>query len=148
MVPTTREFSRRPGEADDPLGEEHDSPCPDWSIVIRTGCCSWCWIHCSSYCRYCTRSRVVGHGEIIPSEERLERAVDYIRRTPAIRDVLLSGGDPLLLSEERLDWLLGQLRAIPHVEFIRMGTKMPAVLPQRINAASCAACCESIIPCG
>ena len=92
---------------------------------------------CSSYCRYCTRSRVVGHGEIVPSEERLEQAFDYIRRTPAIRDVLLSGGDPLFLSDERLDWILTRLRAIPHVEFVRIGTKMPAVLPQRITRELC-----------
>jgi lysine 2,3-aminomutase len=93
--------------------------------------------HCSSYCRYCTRSRVVGQGEIVPSEERLEQALDYIRRHPAIRDVLLSGGDPLFLSDERLDWILGRLRAIPHVEFVRLGTKMPAVLPQRITRELC-----------
>ncbi len=92
---------------------------------------------CSSYCRYCTRSRVVGQGEIVPSEERLEQAFDYIRRTPAIRDVLLSGGDPLFLSDERLDWILTRLRAIPHVEFVRIGTKMPAVLPQRITRELC-----------
>jgi lysine 2,3-aminomutase len=80
---------------------------------------------------------VVGHGEIIPSEKRLEMSLDYIRRNPVIRDVLLSGGDPLALSEERLDWILSRLRAIPHVEFVRLGTKMPAVLPQRITPQLC-----------
>jgi lysine 2,3-aminomutase len=92
---------------------------------------------CATYCRYCTRSRVVGHGELIPSEARLEKALEYIRQTPAIRDVLISGGDPLAMSEERLDWILTRLREIPHVEFVRLGTKMPAVLPQRITPQLC-----------
>jgi lysine 2,3-aminomutase len=88
---------------------------------------------CTTYCRYCTRSRVVGHGELAPSDARLEAMFDYIRKTPAIRDVLISGGDPLALADEKLDYILGRLRDIPHVEFIRIGTKMPAVLPQRIT---------------
>jgi lysine 2,3-aminomutase len=80
---------------------------------------------------------VVGHGEILPNEARLEAAFDYLRRTPQIRDVLISGGDPLALSEDRLDWILSHLRAIPHIEFVRIGTKMPAVLPQRITPQLC-----------
>jgi lysine 2,3-aminomutase len=76
---------------------------------------------------------VVGNGEINASQARLEQAFEYIRRTPTIRDVLLSGGDPLSLKDEKLDWILTRLREIPHVEFIRIGTKMPAVLPQRIT---------------
>ena len=137
VIPTAHEFVHSRGEADDPLGEEHDSPVPglvhrypDRVLFLVTD-------RCASYCRYCTRSRVVGHGEIMPSQHRLEQAFDYIRRTPTIRDVLLSGGDPLFLSEERLDWILTRLRAIPHVEFIRIGTKMPAVLPQRITPQLC-----------
>jgi lysine 2,3-aminomutase len=92
---------------------------------------------CSSYCRYCTRSRVVGHGVLSPTGQRLEKALDYIRRRRSIRDVLISGGDPLALSDERLDWLLARLRQIPHVELLRIGTKMPAVLPQRITPELC-----------
>ena len=133
VIPTTAEFEHGLGEADDPLGEDGDSPVPglvhrypDRVLLLVTD-------FCSSYCRYCTRSRMVGHGAIAPSEARLEQAFDYIRRTPAVRDVLISGGDPLALSDERLDWILSRLRAIPHVEFLRMGTKMPAVLPQRIT---------------
>jgi lysine 2,3-aminomutase len=80
---------------------------------------------------------VVGHGSIAPGEARLEQAFEYIRCRPAIRDVLISGGDPLALSDERLDWILSRLREIPHVEFLRMGTKMPAVLPQRITPNLC-----------
>ena len=90
-------MARSGGEADDPLGEEHDSPVPGLVHRYPDRVLLLVLDSCSSYCRYCTRSRVVGQGEIVPSEERLERALDYIRRTPAIRDVLLSGGDPLLL---------------------------------------------------
>ena len=100
---------------------------------------------CSTYCRYCTRSRVVGHGEISPDEKRLERAFEYIAANPQIRDVLISGGDPLAMADHRLDWLLGRLRQIPHLEFVRLGTKMPAVLPQRITPEWCA-CCAATHP--
>jgi lysine 2,3-aminomutase len=137
VVPTLDELKRSPGEADDPLGEDHDSPVPglvhrypDRVLLLVTD-------FCSSYCRYCTRSRVVGQGHIAPQEQRLEQAFEYIRATPAIRDVLISGGDPLALSDERLDWVLTSLRQIPHVEFVRIGTKMPAVLPQRITPELC-----------
>lgn len=137
VVPTTWEFRRSAGEADDPLGEDAHSPVP--GLVQRYPDRVLLLAHdfCATYCRYCTRSRIVGHGQIVPEESRLQRALDYIRRTPAIRDVLLSGGDPLALSDQRLDWVLGQLRAIPHVEFVRLGTKMPAVLPQRITPQLC-----------
>jgi lysine 2,3-aminomutase len=137
VIPTIYESHRGPGEADDPLGEEDDSPVPGLVHRYPDRVLLLLLDTCSSYCRYCTRSRVVGHGEIVPSQQRLEQALDYIRRTRTVRDVLLSGGDPLLLGEERLDWILGRLRAIPHVEFIRIGTKMPAVLPQRITRELC-----------
>jgi len=137
VIPTLDELRRSPGEADDPLGEDHDSPVPglvhrypDRVLLLVTD-------FCSSYCRYCTRSRVVGQGHIAPGEQRLEQAFEYIRATPAIRDVLVSGGDPLALSDERLDWILTSLRQIPHVEIVRIGTKMPAVLPQRITPDLC-----------
>lgn len=137
VVPTLNEFVRTPGEADDPLGEESHSPVPglvhrypDRVLLLPLD-------FCSTYCRYCTRSRVVGHGELVPQESRLMAAFDYLRRTPEVRDVLISGGDALALSEDRLEWILGQLRSIPHIEFIRIGTKMPAVLPQRITRELC-----------
>lgn len=137
VIPTVAEFDRGAGEADDPLAEDGDSPIPglvhrypDRVLLLVTD-------FCSSYCRYCTRSRMVGHGSIAPAEARLEQAFDYIRRTPTIRDVLISGGDPLALSDERLDWVLSRLQEIPHVEFLRIGTKMPAVLPQRITPELC-----------
>ncbi len=133
VVPVTSEFARTPGEADDPLSEDGHSPVPGLVHRYPDRVLLLALDFCSTYCRYCTRSRVVGHGEIAPNEKRLEAAFDYIRRHPEIRDVLISGGDPLALSEEKLDWMLGRLRAIPHLEFLRLGTKMPAVLPQRIT---------------
>jgi lysine 2,3-aminomutase len=135
VIPVTGEFLRTPGEADDPLGEDGHSPTPGLVHRYPDRVLLLALDFCSTYCRYCTRSRVVGHGEIMPSEARLEKAFEYIRQTPDIRDVLISGGDPLALGEDKLDWILGNLRAIPHLEFIRIGTKMPAVLPQRITTA-------------
>ncbi|MCA9058339.1 MAG: KamA family radical SAM protein, partial [Planctomycetaceae bacterium] len=135
VIPTGNEFIRREGEADDPLGEDGHSPVPglvhrypDRVLLLPLD-------FCSTYCRYCTRSRVVGHGEIVPNEKRLEAIFHYLENTPQVRDVLISGGDPLALSDEKLDWILSRLRAIPHIEFVRIGSKMPAVLPQRITPA-------------
>jgi lysine 2,3-aminomutase len=133
MIPTIHEFNQMSGEADDPLSEEEMSPVP--GLVHRYPDRVLLLVHdfCAAYCRYCTRSRVVGRGVLLASRKRLERAIDYIRSTSGIRDVLVSGGDPMLLSDDRLSWLLGSLRQIPHVEIIRIGTKVPAVLPQRIT---------------
>ncbi len=133
VVPTAHELARSQGEDDDPLGEESQSPVP--GLVHRYPDRVLLLVHdfCSTYCRYCTRSRLVGHAALLPNRSRLEQAIDYIRATPAVRDVLLSGGDPLTLSDERLDWILTRLRQIPHVEIIRIGTKVPVVLPQRVN---------------
>jgi len=137
VVPTAHELVRSPGEADDPLGEDGHSPVPglvhrypDRVLLLATG-------FCSTYCRYCTRSRVVGHGQTAGGGARLDAGLNYIRRNPAIRDVLLSGGDPLTLDDERIEWLLARLREIPHVEIVRLGTKVPAVLPQRVTPQLC-----------
>ncbi len=136
MVPISGEFKNSPGELEDPLGEDHDMPVPglvhrypDRVLFLITS-------FCATYCRYCTRSRLVGKtGEYHFGNDQYEKAIDYIARTPAIRDVLISGGDPLTMPDERIEWLLKRLRAIPHVEFLRIGTKVPAVLPQRITPA-------------
>ncbi|MCL1818011.1 MAG: KamA family radical SAM protein [Spirochaetaceae bacterium] len=132
IVPTIFENLVSHGEAQDPLAEESDTPVPglvhrypDRVLFLAT-------YACATYCRYCTRSRSVGSA-CAPSFENWERALEYIRCHSEIRDVLVSGGDPLTLSDEILDWLLAQISAIPHVEFIRLGTKVPAVLPQRIT---------------
>ena len=137
VVPTIYESFRTIGEADDPLSEDTHSPAPGLVHRYHDRVLLLALDYCSTYCRYCTRSRVVGHNEILPDKQRLEAALDYIRRTPQIRDVLISGGDPLALADHKLEWILTSLRAIPHVEFVRIGTKMPAVLPQRITRDLC-----------
>jgi len=134
VVPVTAEYFLSPGEAEDPLGEEHDSPVPglvhrypDRVLFLMTD-------FCSTYCRYCTRSRRVGdHTGLSLSRRSWEQGLHYIQNTPTVRDVLLSGGDPLTLSDGSIEWLLARLRKIPHVEIIRIGTKAPVVLPQRIT---------------
>jgi len=134
MVPVGDELLRGPGEADDPLGEDAHMPVPglvhrypDRVLFLVTN-------FCAIYCRYCTRSRMVGqHGEYHFNSDQFERALGYIAEHPQIRDVLLSGGDPLSLNDDRLQWLLCRLRRIRHVEFVRIGTKIPTTLPQRIT---------------
>jgi lysine 2,3-aminomutase len=135
VIPTASEFVRTAGEADDPLGEDSHTPVPGIVHRYPDRVLFLVLDYCTTYCRYCTRSRVVGHGEITASEARLTRAIEYIAATPTIRDVLLSGGDPLSLKDEKLDWILTRLRQIPHLEFVRIGTKMPAVCPQRVTPA-------------
>ena len=134
-IMTGGEYVREAGEADDPLGEDHDTVVPglvhrypDRVLFLTTGTCS-------TYCRYCTRSRLVGNpgGEYQFSTRQWEKALAYLEGHTEVRDVLLSGGDPLTLGDDKLDWLLGRLRAIKHIEFLRIGTKMPAVLPQRVT---------------
>jgi lysine 2,3-aminomutase len=134
VVPVGGEYLRTPGEADDPLGEDAHSPVPglvhrypDRVLFLATG-------FCSTYCRYCTRSRLVGgSGEKAVRRSDLERAIAYIEAHAEIRDVLISGGDPLTMDDDRLEWILARLRRIPHLEFLRIGTKQPVVMPQRIT---------------
>ena len=133
VIPSTAEFACAPDESADPLAEEAMSPVPglvhrypDRVLFLVSDFCSTC-------CRYCTRSRVVGHGVLHPTVSRLEKAFQYIRSNPQIRDVLVSGGEPLTLGDERLDWILTELRRIPSVEIVRIGTKAPVVIPQRIT---------------
>lgn len=134
-IMTGDEYLRGPGEEDDPLSEDHDTVAPglvhrypDRVLFLTTGTCS-------TYCRYCTRSRLVGNpgGEYHFSTRQWAEAIAYLEAHTEVRDVLLSGGDPLTLSDDKLDWLLGRLRAIPHIEFLRIGTKMPVVTPQRVT---------------
>jgi lysine 2,3-aminomutase len=138
VIPVTAEKVRNQGEYEDPLGEEADSPVPgvvhrypDRVLFLVTD-------FCSTYCRYCTRSRMVGRlANRSLKTDRWNKAIEYIESNPSIRDVLVSGGDPLTLSDERLEWLLSRLHRIPHVEVVRIGTKAPVVLPQRITPALC-----------
>lgn len=117
----------------DPLAEEKDSPVPGITHRYPDRVLFHVSNTCSMYCRHCTRKRKVGDLDFIPSKEVIKSGVDYIRRTPEVRDVLLSGGDPLMLSDDYLEWILSEVRSIPHVEIIRIGTRMPVVLPYRIT---------------
>jgi KamA family protein len=115
------------------MDEEHSSPVPsvtrrypDRLIIKVTN-------QCGMYCRFCQRRRLIGETDRAVSPETLRKAIDYIREQPEIRDVLITGGDALMLSDEVLDRLLKNLRAIPHVEIIRLGTRTPVTLPQRIT---------------
>ena len=137
VVPRIEETRTASWEMTDPCGEDGHSPVPglvhrypDRVLFLVTD-------RCASYCRYCTRSRLVSNATGYDFHPDFERQIDYIRRHPEIRDVLLSGGDPLLLSDERLGNLLGRLRGISHVEFIRIGTRIPIFLPQRITPELC-----------
>ncbi|MCW4017858.1 MAG: lysine 2,3-aminomutase [Candidatus Bathyarchaeota archaeon] len=117
----------------DPLHEDKDSPVkgithryPDRVLFLVSN-------RCSMYCRHCTRKRKVGDPDYIPSRDHIEAGINYIRDSPQVRDVLLSGGDPFLLPDSYLDWILTELRKIPHVEIIRIGTRTPVVLPYRVT---------------
>ncbi|HRK96916.1 MAG: KamA family radical SAM protein [Alphaproteobacteria bacterium] len=138
-LPVGGEFLKTRGEDPDPLNEDHSTAAPglvhrypDRVLFLTTG-------FCSTYCRYCTRSRMVGetNGEYSFSTSNWEKAAQYIEAHPEIRDCLLSGGDPLSIDDEKLEWLLKRLRSIPHLEFIRIGTKIPVVMPQRITKDLC-----------
>ena len=133
VVPVERELVVSQGDMTDPCGEDdatvveglvHRYPDRVLFLVLDT---------CAAYCRYCTRSRLVSQGELEPLGRRVEAALAYLKEHTEVRDVLLSGGDPLLMSDATLDQLLGRLRAIPHIEFLRIGTRIPGFLPQRIT---------------
>jgi len=136
-VPISMELQDGDYDLEDPLHEDVDSPVPglthrypDRVLLLVTD-------QCSMYCRHCTRRRFAGVSDRERPREQLERALDYIRRTPVVRDVILSGGDSLCISDDHLEYLLGSLRAIPHVEIVRIGTRTPVVMPQRITADLC-----------
>jgi lysine 2,3-aminomutase len=137
VIPRIEESFVAPGESEDPVGEEGTMPVPgivhrypDRVLFLVTD-------RCASYCRYCTRSRLVSNAQAYDFHPELEAGLKYIESHPEIRDVLLSGGDPLLLSDKKLDNLLSRLRAIKHVEFIRIGSRIPVFLPQRITPELC-----------
>lgn len=133
VVPRKEEMQTAPEELLDPVGEEGSMGVdglvhryPDRCLFLVTNVCA-------SYCRYCTRSRLVSNALGYDFHPNYENAIRYIEEHSEIRDVLLSGGDPLLLSDKKLDTLLSRLRQIPHVEFIRIGSRIPVFLPQRIT---------------
>ncbi len=137
VIPRVEETWDDPTELSDPCGEDSHMPVPglvhrypDRVLFLVTD-------RCASYCRYCTRSRVVsGVGEQ-QLETQWEAAFEYLERTPQVRDVLLSGGDPLLFSDKKLEKIISRLHAIPHIQFIRIGSRIPIFLPQRITPELC-----------
>jgi len=137
-IPHPAEADIRDEELRDPLGEDTHNPAPSVVHKYPDRVLFLVVDRCGIYCRHCNRRRLVG-GDEPPTTADLEAGLEYIARTPRIRDVLLSGGDPLLLSTRRLDYLLGRLRAISHVETIRIGTRLPVVCPMRIDAELTAA---------
>lgn len=138
VIPRIEETRTAPWEMSDPVGEDSHSPVPglvhrypDRVLMLVTD-------RCAAYCRYCTRSRLVSNASGYDFHPDFERQIAYVAAHPEIRDVLLSGGDPLLLSDDKLDHLLGRLREIPHLEFVRIGSRIPVFLPQRITPELCA----------
>jgi len=133
VVPSVHELHISGTDMADPCGEEHDmkSPglvhrYPDRVLFLASD-------RCAGYCRYCTRSRLVGAGELKPVTERVELAAAYVAEHPEVRDVLISGGDPLLSGEALLGRIIRRFREIPHVEVVRIGTRVPSYLPQRVT---------------
>lgn len=133
-VPTRKELHKSNADMEDPLSEDADSPVPglthrypDRVLILITDMCSM-------YCRHCTRRRFAGQKDTATSVDNIDAAIEYIAKTPQIRDVLLSGGDCLLISDERLEYIIKKLREIEHVEVIRLGTRTPVVMPQRITS--------------
>lgn len=135
VVPTTEELAD-PGGTEDPLGEDSDMPVPHLVHRYPDRVLFLVTYQCAVYCRFCTRKRTVGKLPT-PTEAAMLRCVEYIRQRKEIRDVIVSGGDPFTLSDERLGKILGWLRAIPHVEILRVDTRIPCVLLQRVTESLC-----------
>lgn len=132
-IPTVQEFNITASDMADPLHEDGDSPTPglthrypDRTLLLVTD-------QCSMYCRHCTRRRKAGENDAAMPMEQIEKSIEYIRNNKEVRDVIISGGDPLTLGDERLDEILGKIAAIDHVDIIRIGSRTPVVLPQRIT---------------
>jgi len=131
--PSPSELILQKCDMSDPLHEDEDSPVPGVTHRYPDRVLLLVSNTCAMYCRHCTRKRTVGDVDSIPNREQISAGIEYIRNTPQVRDVLLSGGDPFLLSDDYLDWILTELRKIEHVEVIRIGTRTPVVLPYRIT---------------
>lgn len=136
-IPTSAELFFAPEDQADPLHEDTDSPTPglthrypDRVLMLLTD-------QCSMYCRHCTRRRFAGQNDGAQPSERVQKAIEYVRNHKEVRDIVLSGGDPLTLSDARLEAILKELRSIPHVEIIRIGSRTPVVMPQRITKELC-----------
>ncbi len=132
-VPTMGELFAAPADLEDPLAEDRDMPVPGITHRYPDRVLFYTTHNCPVYCRHCTRKRKVADPSSAAAKKQVEDGLDYIALHPEIRDVVISGGDPLSLSDERLDYILGRLRAIPHVEIFRLGTRNLVTLPQRVT---------------
>ena len=135
VVPSGEELTDTFG-CEDPLGEEGDSPIINLTHRYPDRVLFYINHQCPIYCRFWTRKRKVGDPHSLPKEEVM-KAIDYIREHPEVRDIVVSGGDALMLSESRIEWVLQQLREIPHLEIIRIATRVPCALPQRVTPELC-----------
>jgi lysine 2,3-aminomutase len=131
--PDIRELDVAPYDMTDPLAEDKDSPVPGITHRYPDRVLFHVSNVCAMYCRHCTRKRKVGDCDFIPSKEQMLQGINYIKNNPVIRDVLLSGGDPFMLSDDLIDWILSELDKIEHIEVVRIGTRIPVVLPFRIT---------------
>ena len=132
-IPTAAELYQSPADLLDPLHEDEDSPVPGLTHRYPDRVLFLITDMCSMYCRHCTRRRFAGQHDCESTQDRIQAAIDYIARTPQVRDVLLSGGDALMVGDKMLESIIQRLRAIPHVEIIRLGSRTPVVCPQRIT---------------
>jgi len=132
-VPTIMETHKSSADLLDPLAEDEDSPVPGLTHRYPDRVLFLITDQCSMYCRHCTRRRFAGQQDSGAPKDRIDKCIEYIRNTPQVRDVLLSGGDALLVSDERLEYIISELRKIPHVEIIRLGSRTPVVMPMRIT---------------
>ncbi|HIZ85886.1 MAG TPA: lysine 2,3-aminomutase [Candidatus Coprenecus stercoravium] len=136
-IPTAAETYQAPEDLLDPLHEDEDSPTPGLTHRYPDRVLMLITDMCSMYCRHCTRRRFAGHKDAESPADRIEKCIEYVERTPVVRDVLLSGGDALMVSDAKLEYIIKRLRAIPHVEIIRIGSRTPVVCPQRITDDLC-----------
>ncbi|MBQ6045998.1 MAG: lysine 2,3-aminomutase [Bacteroidales bacterium] len=132
-IPQGAECNIAPADLNDPLHEDEDSPAPGLTHRYPDRVLFLITDMCSMYCRHCTRRRFAGQKDDESPSERIEKCLEYIEKTPQVRDVLLSGGDCLMVSDQKLEYIIKRLRAIPHVEIVRLGSRTPVVCPQRIT---------------
>ena len=136
-IPQGAECNIAPADLNDPLHEDEDSPAPGLTHRYPDRVLFLITDMCSMYCRHCTRRRFAGQKDDESPSQRIEKCLEYIERTPQVRDVLLSGGDALMVSDQKLEYIIGRLRKIPHVEIVRIGSRTPVVCPQRITDDLC-----------
>ncbi len=136
-IPQGAECNIAPADLNDPLHEDEDSPAPGLTHRYPDRVLFLITDMCSMYCRHCTRRRFAGQKDDESPQDRIEKCLEYIEKTPEVRDVLLSGGDALMVSDKKLEYIISRLRAIPHVEIVRIGSRTPVVCPQRITDDLC-----------